>query len=462
MPASPPRQPGPPADAPVYTVGRLNREARQLLEEHFAAVWVSGEISRFTHHGSGHMYFDLKDADAAISCAMFRGSQRGLRCKPASGMQVVVRGRVSIYESGGRYQLLVDHLEEAGEGLLRRRFEELKARLQAEGLFDTQYKQPLPALPRRIGVVTSPTGAAIRDILHILQRRYAAAEVILYPVRVQGDGAGEEIAAALATANRRAECDVLILARGGGSLEDLWAFNEEGVARAVFASALPVVAGVGHEIDFTIADLVADVRAPTPSGAAELVVPDGAALQTRLADTLRRASLSLHRQLELVRTTVAAREKRLQRVHPGAVLRDLQQRADELHSALFRNLLRLQQHRNQELATLAQRLQRATPAGRISTLQERRRGATRQLALAMRHRLGAARQGWTALAGNLHAVSPLATLDRGYAIVRPAGTQAVLRSTAAIKTGDRIEAQLADGTLEATVTASHRRTPEQD
>ncbi len=454
MPARPPRQSGPPADAPVFTVGRLNREARQLLEGHFASVWVSGEISRFTHHGSGHMYFDLKDADASISCAMFRGSQRGLRFKPGGGMQVIVRGRVSIYESGGRYQLIVEHMEEAGEGLLRRQFEELKARLQAEGLFAEADKQPLPAVPRTIGVVTSPTGAAIRDILHVLRRRYPAAEVIVYPARVQGDGAREEIATAIATANARADCDVLIVARGGGSLEDLWAFNEEIVARAIHASEIPVIAGVGHEIDFTIADLVADVRAPTPSGAAELVVPDRVTLTGALRDTERRATLAMARALQSLRSDVAARDARLRRVHPGAVLRELQQKADELHSALSRHLLRLREQRSMQVTVLQQRLRRAAPAARVAGLRDRKDAGRRRLALAIRHRLETARRAAAALSGNLHAVSPLATLERGYAIVRLAGQTAVLRDAGDVRTGDEIEAQLARGSITATVTGT--------
>ncbi len=411
-----PEQSGPPADAPIFSVRQLNREAKRLLEGAFPAIWVSGEISRFTHHSSGHMYFDLKDADAAISCAMFKGSQRGLRFKPGGGQQVVLKGKVSIFEAGGRYQIIVEHMEEAGEGLLRQQFEALKSRLQAEGLFDEAAKQALPALPSCIGVVTSSTGAAIRDILHTLQRRFPIANIIVYPTRVQGEGAREEIAAAIDTANRRGECDVLIVARGGGSLEDLWAFNEEVVARAIARSTLPIVAGIGHEIDVTIADLVADVRAPTPTGAAELIAPDRAALKHALASGERRAALSIQRMQDILQSDLNQLLARLRRTHPQSLLRDLQQRLDELTLALGRR---------------------------------------------MNRRLQAAQQRFAGLAGTLHAVSPLATLDRGYAIVRKSGSTGVLRRADALKAGDTIEAQLANGLIDATVTGTRNTDEDQ-
>jgi len=451
MPSRNSQSAGPPADAPVYSVGQLNREARRLLEDHFAGIWVSGEISRFTHHSSGHMYFDLKDENASISCAMFRGSQRSLRFKPGSGQQVLVQGKISIYESGGRYQIIVDHMEEAGEGLLRRQLEELKARLQTEGLFAEDHKQDLPELPARIGVVTSPTGAALRDILNILRRRYPLAEVILYPARVQGDGAKDEIAAAVERANECGECDVLIVGRGGGSLEDLWAFNEENVARAIFASEIPVVSGVGHEIDFTIADLVADVRAPTPSGAAELITPDKDDLQRGLGDSERRALLALRRRLHTIVTAHKNLEGRLQRVHPGAALNQMQQRVDELTRLLVRCAQRLVEDQRGAADDLARRIAQVTPGDRIELLGEERQRLHRQLQIAMRNRLQTARQVLQGVAGNLNAVSPLATLDRGYAILRPQGAKAILRDAAAVKAGDRIEAQLARGRIEATV-----------
>jgi exodeoxyribonuclease VII large subunit len=269
----------------VYTVSRLNREARGLVEGSLGSIWLEGEISNFARPGSGHWYFSLKDDAAQVRCAMFRQRNAGLGMVPKDGMQILVRARASLYEARGEFQLIVDHLEESGEGELRRRFERLKRQLAAEGLFDSARKRPLPRLPRRIGVVTSATGAAFRDILQVLRRRFAAVPVILYPVPVQGAGSAAQIAAAIALASARGEVDVLVVGRGGGSLEDLWSFNEEVVARAIVSCAIPVVSAVGHEVDVTIADLAADVRAPTPSAAAELIVPDTAEWMRSLAAT---------------------------------------------------------------------------------------------------------------------------------------------------------------------------------
>ncbi len=267
----------------IYSVSKLNREVRQLLESGIGQIWVQGEISNLARPSSGHWYFSLKDRDAQLRCAMFRARNGLCRFTPREGQAVIAYGRVSLYEPRGDYQLLIEHLDDAGLGALQRAFDELKARLAAEGLFATERKRELPLVPRRIGVITSPTGAAIRDVLHILARRFPAAAVLVYPVPVQGEAAAPAIVAALDLASARAECDVLILTRGGGSLEDLWAFNDERVARAILRCSIPVVTGIGHEIDFTIADFVADVRAPTPSGAAELVAPDGRAWLQKLS-----------------------------------------------------------------------------------------------------------------------------------------------------------------------------------
>ncbi|HKX58724.1 MAG TPA: exodeoxyribonuclease VII large subunit, partial [Steroidobacteraceae bacterium] len=258
-------------------MSRLNREARALLETGLPSLWITGELSNLSRPASGHWYFSLKDEGAQVRCAMFRQRNLSVRVAPRDGMQVLLRARVGLYEARGEFQLVVDHLEEAGEGELRRRFEALKLKLAAEGLFDAARKRPLPRFPRRIGVVTSPTGAALRDVLHVLGRRFPSVPVLLYPVPVQGAGAAREIASMLAVADRRRDVDVLLLVRGGGSLEDLWAFNDEALARAIAGVGLPVISGIGHEIDFTIADFVADLRAPTPSAAAEIAVPDAAA-----------------------------------------------------------------------------------------------------------------------------------------------------------------------------------------
>ncbi|MGH8305399.1 MAG: exodeoxyribonuclease VII large subunit, partial [Steroidobacteraceae bacterium] len=288
MPVTPADSSGVAPAREVYSVARLNREVRVLLERGLGVVWVEGELSNFSQPSSGHWYFSLKDRDAQLRCAMFRMKNSLLGFTPRAGAQLLVRGRISVYEARGEYQLIVEHLEEAGVGALKREFERLKTRLAAEGLFALQRKRALPRFPQRIGVITSASGAALRDILHILARRYPPAAVLIYPTPVQGAAAVPALVAALGTASARAECDVLIVARGGGSLEDLWAFNDERVARAIHASALPVVCGVGHEVDFTIADLVADARAPTPSAAAELVVPDRAACLEAVARTAQR------------------------------------------------------------------------------------------------------------------------------------------------------------------------------
>src|SRR5271167_4258262 len=287
--------PGARPDRDIYSVSRLNREVRVLLERGFGGLWLEAEISNFARPSSGHWYFSLKDAAAQVRCCMFR--QRNMLCgfAPRDGQKVLVKARIGLYEPRGEYQLVIDHMEDAGLGALKRQFEELAAKLAAEGLFAPERKRPLPKLPRRIGVITSPSGAAIHDILHVLARRFAAIPVLLYPVAVQGAAAAAEMIAALSLAARPAECDVLILARGGGSLEDLLAFNDEALARAIAACPIPVVSGIGHEIDFTIADFAADVRAPTPSAAAELVVPDAGEwlgafvrLSTRLQRGMRR------------------------------------------------------------------------------------------------------------------------------------------------------------------------------
>ncbi|MFS8609180.1 MAG: exodeoxyribonuclease VII large subunit, partial [Gammaproteobacteria bacterium] len=333
-PSPPPVAETPPRD--VYTPSRLNREARMLLERGLPALWLEGEISNFSRPSSGHWYFSLKDEAAQIRCAMFRQRNVLARFTPKDGMHVQARGRVSLYEPRGDYQFILDYIEEAGEGLLRRKFEELKNKLAAEGLFDPARKRSLPKIPRRIGVITSPTGAAIRDILHILKRRFCSIPVLIYPVQVQGAAAAPQIAAAIRLAGRRAECDVLILARGGGSLEDLWAFNEEIVARAIYECPIPIVSGVGHEVDFTIADFVADVRAPTPSGAAELVVPDSAEWVRAFATLERRLTSTLRRLLNERIQRMDWLTRRLQRRNPRFELEQHAQRLDELERRLLR------------------------------------------------------------------------------------------------------------------------------
>ena len=445
--------PDPAASAPppeVFSVSRLNREARLLLERGLGSVWLEGEVSNLSRPASGHWYFSLKDEAAQVRCAMFRQRNLLVRFPVRDGARVLARGRVGLYEPRGEFQVVLEHLEEAGEGLLRRRFEELKSRLAAEGLFDTRHKQPLPALPRRIGVITSPTGAAIRDILHVLARRFPAIPVLLYPVAVQGAAAPREIEQALLLAARRRDCDVLILARGGGSLEDLRAFNEEVVARAIFACQIPVVSGVGHEVDVTIADFVADERAPTPSAAAERVVPDRAEWLRTLAAHARRLALAMRRRLSDRQQQLLVCERRLARVHPGAVLRQLTQRLDELDIRVRLAVrARLQGDRARHDAVRGQLL-RASPALRLAALRLRLEAARSRLEGTARARLAEGRRRFELAARTLQSVSPLATLDRGYAIVTDAADR-VLQDAAALRPGDRVAARLARGGFTAEV-----------
>jgi len=435
----------------IYTVSRLNREVRAVLEGSFPLLWVEGEISNLARPSSGHIYFSLKDAYSQVRCAMFRMKRQLLRFQPENGMQVVVRARVGLYEGRGEYQLVVEQMEPAGEGALQQAFEALKRKLAAEGLFDTEHKQPLPTFPRSIGVVTSPSGAAIRDVLSVLRRRFPSAPVIIYPVQVQGEQAALQIRSALEMANRRAECDVLILTRGGGSLEDLQSFNDEGVARAIFASQIPVVTGVGHEIDFTIADFVADLRAPTPSAAAEAVTPDREEWLQHLRAREQRLHAAMHRRLESLAGRVEALRLQLLRHHPGARLQQWAQRLDDLE----RRMRTMMRHRMAgsagQVASLEQRLRATLPWQRLEHYAARLAALREQLGRAVERDLERLRQRLIRASARLDAVSPLATLQRGYAIAHKLPEREVLRDAATLKPGDEIELRLARGRVECRV-----------
>ena len=452
----PDSNPNSPPPREIFTISRLNREARVLLERGLGSLWLEGEISNLSRPSSGHWYFSLKDEAAQVRCAMFRQRNLMVRFPVRDGSHVLARGRVSLYEARGEFQVVVEHLEEAGEGLLRRRFEELKARLGAEGLFDSRHKQPLPRLPGRIGVITSPTGAALRDILHILRRRFPAVPVLIYPVAVQGEAAPREIEQALRLASARRDCDVLIVARGGGSLEDLWAFNDEAVARAIFACPIPVVSGVGHEVDFTIADLVADERAPTPSGAAERVVPDRAEWLRGFVIASQRVLSATRRRLNELRNVLQVRERQLARTHPGVRLRQHAQRLDELEERLtLAARTRIERVRARHAAAVSLLL-RASPAIRVRAQRIQLDTAQRALNAGIRGSLSAAKSRFELAGRTLHAVSPLATLDRGYAIVADAVGK-VVQDVSSLAPGDRVEARLARGRFSATVNCT---TPE--
>ena len=446
-PIAPPDEP----DArQVYTVSQLNREVGQLLKSGFPPLWLEGEISNLARPASGHLYFSVKDRSSQLRCAMFRRENSRLNFRPDNGEAVLCRGRVGLYEPRGDYQFIVEHMEQAGEGRLRQAFEQLKRKLAAEGLFDAATKQEPPRLPGRIGVITSPSGAALRDILNVLGRRFAAVPVRLFPVAVQGEGAADQIVAALELANERRDCDVLILARGGGSLEDLQAFNEERVARAVHASALPVICGVGHEIDFSIADFAADLRAPTPSGAAELAVPDAATWQRSYVELAERLARGLRRSLADRRTRCAWLDRRVRLLHPGHQLRQRAQRLDELEQRLRRAAAAAFERRGNRATGLAERLLRWDPRPRIADGRVRTQDARGRLNGATRRFLEAAERRLEALDRALRAVGPQSTLERGYAIVAtPDGD--IVRSAAAVTAGQRLSVRVADGSFDATV-----------
>jgi exodeoxyribonuclease VII large subunit len=437
-------------DRDVYTVSRLNREVRVLLERGFGSLWLEAEISNFARPSSGHWYFSLKDAAAQVRCAMFRQRNMLSAFTPRDGQKVLVRARIGLYEPRGEYQLLVDHIEDAGLGALKRQFEELSAKLAVEGLFAAERKRALPALPKRIGVITSPTGAAIRDIVHVLARRFPAAAVLIYPVPVQGAQAAAEITAAVILAGRRADCDVLILARGGGSLEDLWAFNDEALARAIVASPIPIVSGVGHEVDFTIADFAADVRAPTPSAAAEIVVPDSQEwLKTLRAFSLR-LQQGMRRRLNEGRERLRWLDGRAALVSPSARLGQQMQRLDDLEDRLARAWRQRFTDLRADLIERRGRLWQSSPVAHVRAAALREASLSARLAAAQAQLLRRARDRLVPLVRTLNAVSPLATLDRGYAIAsRPDGT--ILRDAAEAPPGTSIEVRLATGHLRAKV-----------
>ena len=432
----------------IYTVARLNDEVARLLEDAFPLIWVEGELSNLARPRSGHMYFTLKDARAQVRCALFRSSRPRLKFEPRDGMQVIARARVGLYGPRGEFQLVVQELEPAGEGALRIAYERLRIRLQEEGLFDAGNKRLLPPFPRQLGVVTSPTGAAVRDVLKVLGRRFSALPVVIYPTRVQGEGSGDEIADAIETAGRRAECDVLLVVRGGGSLEDLWAFNEERVARAIRNCPIPVVTGVGHESDVTIADFAADERAPTPSAAAERASPNRLDLLDRLAAVSGRVRRAAAADTERRRAALELQRRRLR--HPLLRIENLAQRSDELARRAAAAFERRLEEARRQAALLAHRLDRTRPATRelrssLDILAARGRAAVEAR---LAREAARARE----LARALHAVSPDRTLERGYAIVYRG--RDIVRDAGTVHAGDAITARLDRGRLAATVTST--------
>jgi exodeoxyribonuclease VII large subunit len=466
----------PQSNREILSVADLNRAARQLLESEFAMLYVEGEISNFARPSSGHWYFTLKDSSAQIRCAMFRNRNQAIRFTPANGQQVILRGKISLYEGRGEYQLIAEFLEEAGDGALRRAFDKLKAQLQAEGLFAADTKRPIPKLPEHLCIITSPTGAAVRDVLQVMGRRFPGINITILPVAVQGDDSPAQIVRALTLANdytgtdQDKPFDVILLTRGGGSLEDLWSFNTEPVARAIHASRLPVVSAVGHETDVSIADFVADLRAPTPSAAAELISPDA----SEWLQAFKRYDRLLLNQMSAV---VGQQRRNLQHLsqrmrHPGQRLQDFHQRLDDLELRLrgsFRHYLgqfRVPEYQARLVRAVQRQTERArarltlASAGiqepdkiisqhqqRVSYLGQR---LTRQMHQTMEQRSGQLAHS----ADKLNTVSPLATLQRGYAIVSRAGagTQ-IVRDASSLAVGDLVDTRLKQGQFEARVTA---------
>lgn len=433
----------------IYTVSRLNREVRFLVEGSFPLIWIEGEISNFTIPQSGHWYFSLKDHVSQVRCAMFKLQNKKINWTPKDGMHIFAKVRVSLYEGRGDFQLLVDYLEDAGIGKLQKEFEALKKRLGEKGLFDIAHKKKCPEIPRCIGVITSKTGAAIQDILHILKRRYPLAPIILYPTLVQGESAAPNIVSAIQLADRRKECDVLILARGGGTIEDLWPFNDETVAHAIFHCQIPIITGIGHEIDFTIADFVADLRAPTPSAAAECATPDSQTLQKQLQQKENQLIRLVRQKIEQKIDGLKWVNKHLQQLHPKRRLTELAQKLDysELQLArLQHKYLNTYQTKMHELST---RLLHANPHIRIQNLQhqvQHKKIKLEQIALAF---LQFKQQILTNLSIKLDVLSPLSTLQRGFSITTK--NQKIVHSIKQVKISEKVDIRLNDGRLKCTI-----------
>ncbi|MCB2427287.1 exodeoxyribonuclease VII large subunit [Methylophaga pinxianii] len=476
----------------VYPVSRLVREVRLMLDGSFPLLWVEGEISNLAMPASGHIYFTLKDSAAQVRCAMFRGRNQQLRFTPENGMQVLLRVKVTLYEGRGEFQLVVEHMEEAGSGALQRAYEALKARLGQEGLFDTAHKKTLPVLPQTIGIVSSPDGAAVHDILHVLKRRFPAIKVILYPVAVQGEAAPRQIAAAIQTADQRQECDLLIVGRGGGSLEDLWSFNDELVARALFACQIPTISAVGHEIDFTIADFVADVRAPTPSAAAELAVPEARQLALNLRNLLQNLSSRIQQKLANEQRHIRYLSQRLPRPQQQLTLqqqqlkrlktqldysiqRHLQGKQQQLdylsvrlpHPQLriswrqtrlqdltqrFEKAFSVQQHQFRlQSQNLHDRFKRLLPVTRLKQQQQRVEALSAQLNRLTRQQITDHQKQLTQLMRTLAVVSPLNTLERGYSITSDTQTGNVIYRSDEVVIGQSVQIRLFEGQLDCEV-----------
>ena len=430
----------------IFTVTRLNSAVRMILEQDLGLVWLTGELSNLAMPSSGHWYFSLKDISAQVRCAMFKGNNRRVPFRPQDGMQVLVQARVSLYEPRGDYQLIIESMQPAGDGMLALRFEELKRRLGAEGLFDEGRKRLLPREPRAVGLVTSATGAALHDMLTVLGRRAPDLPVFIYPTQVQGSAAISQIVAAITLANRRAEVDVLIVGRGGGSLEDLWCFNEEAVARAIHGSAIPVVSAVGHEVDVTISDFAADLRAPTPSAAAELVTPDQGELRQRLQTLWGRLQRANQRQLTALAHRFALLQRSLHHQHPERRLQQQQQRLDECQERLRLGMQRRLTQTRHHQERLRDRLQQSSPRLHVREAKQRLQQLQQALMLNWQQLWEQRQHRQLLLATRLNAISPLSTLARGYSITQDEQGK-LIRSVEDVVPGQRVKTRLLDGDI---------------
>lgn len=433
----------------IYTVSQLTNEIKSLLERNFEYIWVEGEISNLRLPASGHLYFTLKDEAAQIRAVMFRLQSRLLKFEPIDGLQVISYGRISVYEPRGEYQVIVDYMEPKGLGALQLAFEQLKEKLAQEGLFDPAHKKPLPRLPQRIGIITSPTGAAIRDMLKIIERRFANVHILLYPVRVQGVGAAQEIAQAIQELNEWPQIDVIIVGRGGGSLEDLWAFNEEVVARAIFNSRVPIISAVGHEIDYTIADFVADLRAPTPSAAAELVVQDKIELLRTIGNLETRLIQNFRSFLELQREKLRSLVYRL--TDPRRKLSDQRLQLDDLSGRLLKALKQSLKEKKEAFRLKKDSLFTHHPGRLISQIHTHLQQLFRQLVLAERGEIRFFRQKWQACLEKLNALNPLAILERGYSIAWRLPEGEIIKKASLLHPEDKVRVKVHKGEFVAKV-----------
>jgi len=431
----------------IYSVSDLNRETKYLLSDHFSVIQVEGEISNLSMPSSGHIYFSLKDKTAQVRCAMFKSQLRRLKFKPANGEHVIVSAQVSLYEARGDYQLIADKMQQAGLGDLQLAFEQLKTKLQNEGLFDSSLKITIPKIPEKIAVITSSTGAAVHDILTVLKRRFPSIPVIIYPTSVQGANAKYEIVKAIETANQQKQADLIILARGGGSLEDLWAFNEECVARAIVKSKIALISAIGHEVDFTIADFVADLRAPTPSAAAEHAVPNQQVWLGQFQSFESRLQQQILRQLSQAQQSISWLNKSLKQQHPSQKIQRHAQALDNLELRLKQSIQSVMKQKQSSIEQHNNLLQRHNPANRILRYKEQQGYLYKRLITAIQHKIESSQKKHLAIGHALNTVSPLATLERGYAIVSKPDSSTIINSTQQLSIDQTIKTRLADGQI---------------